>query len=1004
MLLVPSASALDPSRTISQYIHEHWGADRGFLGGAIYAVGQSSDGYLWIGTERGLVRFDGFDFSLIQRPIPGALPLGPVRGLVPDEEGNLWIRVDGPRLLRYHEGHFQNMFAEDDLGLRAVTAMSLDKQGHLLLSGIGNHTFRYRNGKFETVANATEAPGTVLSIAETRDHRVWMGTRDDGLFRSSDGHLTNVARELVDEKIDVLLPSDAGGLWIGTDRGLFFSDGNGLARPDVPASAGPLQILALCKDREANLWAGTDHGLIRITPAGVVSIDLLSQGLGNAVTAIAEDSDGDIWYGGSQGLERLRDGMFTTYSIAQGLPSENNGPVYIDSEGRTWFAPLSGGLYWLKQGYIGHVGLDSLDHDIVYSISGGDGEIWVGRQHGGLTQLTDKNGDFAAHTYTQADGLAQNSVYSVHRNHDGTVWAGTVSGGVSRLKNGAFTNYSVADGLGSNSIDSIVEGFDGKMWFATPAGLACFADGQWSNRTIRDSLPSPDVRSIFEDSKHLLWIATSGGLAFLSSGQVQVPHNLPNALREQVFGIAEGQRGFLWVATSDHVLQVNRDRLAAGELEEMDVRSYGITDGLKGVEAARRDRSMVADALGRVWVSLNHGLAVADPKLGIGNAVPVVARIESVSIGNAEISLQQPPKIAAGSEGITFNFIGSSLAAPDRVRFRYKLDGSDKEWSGIVALRQVVYNHLGPGSYRFRVVASSADGLWNGSETTFPFVIEPAFWQTWWFGIACFTACLLGIAGLYRLRMYHLTRRLNDRFQERLAERTRIAQELHDTLLQGVLSASLQLDVAEDQLPEGSPTKPLLKRILQLMGKVTEEGRSALRGLRASDTDNASLEAAFSRMRQEFALDERVGYRIIVNSVARPLRPAIRDDVYRIGREALVNAFVHAGANSIEIEVEYASRYLMLLVRDDGRGIDPQVLHSGVDGHWGLPGMRERSEGIGATLKLRSRVGAGTEVELTVPAAIAFADAAPGSIMSQWLHWLRREVQDPGEGQGKANR
>ena len=228
------------------------------------------------------------------------------------------------------------------------------------------------------------------------------------------------------------------------------------------------------------------------------------------------------------------------------------------------------------------------------------------------------------------------------------------------------------------------------------------------------------------------------------------------------------------------------------------------------------------------------------------------------------------------------------------------------------------------------------------------------------------------------------------RFQERLAERTRIAQELHDTLLQGVLSASLQLDVAEDQLPEDSPVKPLLRRVLELMGKVTEEGRNALRGLRTTEAENRSLEMAFSRVRQEFTLDDNIGYRVIANNTARPVRPIIRDEVYRIGREALVNAFVHAQANSIEVEVEYASGHLRVLVRDDGRGIDPQVLHSGRDGHWGLSGMRERSEGIGASLKLRSRIGAGTEVELTVPSAIAFESGSRGPI-SQWLPWLNRE-------------
>jgi len=234
--------------------------------------------------------------------------------------------------------------------------------------------------------------------------------------------------------------------------------------------------------------------------------------------------------------------------------------------------------------------------------------------------------------------------------------------------------------------------------------------------------------------------------------------------------------------------------------------------------------------------------------------------------------------------------------------------------------------------------------------------------------------------------MWAVTERLNVRFQDRLDERTRIAQDLHDTLLQGVLSASLQLDLVEDQTPHDSPTKGQLKRILELLQQVTDEGRRALRGLRSSHDETQSLETALSRLQQELAVTEQFAYRIIVYGVSRRLSPTIRDDVYKIGREAVVNAFVHAHATTIEVEVEYANRYFRLLVRDDGRGVDPLILQTGRDGHWGLPGMRERSESIGSHLRLRSRLGSGTEVELTVPGTIAFAGDPPGAIW-KWIRW-----------------
>ncbi len=997
--LVHEACALDPARAMSQYVHESWGTDRGFLGGAVYAISQSADGYLWIGTERGLVRFDGVRFTLIQRPLPSAPSLGPVLGLLSDEQGNLWIRFEGPHLLLYHGGILEDALARFNIEQSTFTAMSADGEGGLLLNALGNRTFRLRNGSVEEIPSAEEVPGTILSLAVTRDHRMWMGTRDDGLFHIGEGHANGIAPQLTDMKINALQLATNGGLWIGTDHGIFLWDGGELADTRLPSFVGQLEILSMTRDREGNVWAGTDKGLMRITASRSAAIEPLNHGAQSRISAVFEDREGEIWYGGSQGIERLRDGMFTTYGAAQGLPSDSNGPIYADPSGRVWFAPLAGGLYWIKDGRVGQVALAGLSNDVVYSICGGGGEIWVGRQRGGLTLLKQSGASFVARSYTQAVGLAQDSVYTVHRNRDETLWAGTVSGGISRLKNGIITNYSTANGLASNAINSIVESYDGSMWFATPNGLQSFSGGKWSNRTERDGLPSSNVKSIFEDAKQVLWIATSGGLAYLAAGKIAVPRHLPESLREQIVGMAEDDLGYLWIVTSDHVLRVARAELLADSAADASVRSYGITDGLDGVEGVNRDRSMVSDSTGHIWISLNRRLAVASPQLTMLNSMPAAARIDSLTAGGASIDFRQSPRIAPGSRSITFDFGGASLVAPDQVRFRYKLDGADQNWSGIVTSREVTYNNLSPGRYQFRIIASNGENLWNGPQTAVAFVVERAFWQTWWFSALCVSAVILLLLAIYRLRMYQITRQLSSRFHERLAERTRIARDLHDTLLQGVLSASMQLDLAEDQLPDDSPSKPRLKRVMELLGKVTEEGRGTLHALRSTDRDKLSLERAFSFMKRDLGNEEEIDYRVVVRGEPVTLRPFIRDEVYRIGREALVNAFRHAHANSIEVEVEYASRQFRMVVRDDGSGIAPEVLNQGREGHWGLPGIRERSEGIGATLRLMSRVGAGTELELTIPGTVAFEKQRRGS-RSAWRRWLSREKSetDPSNG------
>jgi signal transduction histidine kinase len=313
-----------------------------------------------------------------------------------------------------------------------------------------------------------------------------------------------------------------------------------------------------------------------------------------------------------------------------------------------------------------------------------------------------------------------------------------------------------------------------------------------------------------------------------------------------------------------------------------------------------------------------------------------------------------------------------SLTDPERVQFRYKLEGFDDHWRGPVSAREATYTNLPPRRYTFRVIACNNDGVWNEQGAALDFAIAPAFYQTSWFLLLCVaSAGSLGWMG-YRWRVRQVRARLNLRFNERLSERTRIARELHDTLLQGFLSASMQLHVAVDRLPAESPEKPRLNRVQELMRIVIDEGRNAVRGLRTSVADSGDLEKAFARIREDLETHEEIGFRVIGEGQARLLHVVIRDEVYAIGREALVNAFRHSGATQIEVEVEFAAKHLRILIRDDGRGIDPELLQAGREGHWGLSNMRERAERIGAQLKVRSRAGTGTEVELSVPSAIAF--------------------------------
>ena len=924
------------------------------------------------------MRFDGTAFTLLPPTVPGQPAIRTVLGLVADADGSLWVRVAGPTLLRYKDGAFASITSDSALPDALVTAMVRGRDGRLLLSSMGSGTLRERGGRFETLALPTTLPlSVVISIADAPAGDVWLGTRDAGLISLRGKELVHIVQGLPDRKINSLLPGEQQEVWIGTDKGIVRWTGTEMTTAGVPAALASVQALSMVRDRGSNIWVGTASGeLLRVNAAGVSPLAARDGRPRGSVSALFEDRDGNLWVGSARGIERVRNTAFVTYTTRQGLPSDSSGPVHVDAAGRTWFAPSGGGLFWLQDGRVSPMSAAGLSTDVVYSIAG-QRDVWIGRQRGGLTHLREANGAWTATAYTQADGLAQNSVYAVHQSRDGTVWAGTLSGGVSRFNGGQFTTFTTADGLSSNTISSIAEGPDGTIWFGTPNGVSAYAHGQWQSFAAKDGLPAGDVACLTVDAAGVAWVGTANGLAFVSGGRVGVPANAPAVLAEPIAGLAADERGSMWIATSNHVLRAPRDQLLSGELTDAGLRSYGLPDGLHSVEGVRRHRSVVADARGRVWFSLGRGLSMLDITSVAAGSAPAIVHVESLSADGIPMNLRGALRIPAGRQRLTLAYAGLSLAVPERVRFRYRLDGFDSDWSEPVTTRSTVYTNLGPGPYRFRVMASNSDGEWSSAEAAVSFAIAPRVWQTTWFQIGCVVAVVFGSAGLYRLRMHQVARRLNLRFEERLAERTRIAQDLHDTLLQGLVSASMQLHVAAGHVPAESPARSSLDRVLELMARVIDEGRNAVRGLRSPAGGGDDLEQAFCRMQQELGVEAQVGFRVIVSGRPRPLHPLIRDEVYRIGREALVNAVRHSGGEKIEVAIEYAATEVRVLVRDDGRGIDEQVLSTGRDGHWGLPGMRERAERIGARLKVWSRAGAGTEIELVVPGHVAFQAMSP---------------------------
>src|SRR6266853_1579938 len=840
--LAGEARDLDPNHTLSQYLREQWTTDNYFSGGAIAAITQTADGYLWMGTEKGLVRFDGVNFRLTTSF--SEFSGDPVSGLTTDRDGRLCVIFWGAGVLCYRDGKFVNLAPILRRTTLEVAGSWREEDGASLLTDLIDGMLRVRGDNVQVLAApAVLPPSLVLAMAEARDGKIWLGTAA-GLFYFADGRTTSVTGTS-DKKINCLLPVGDRELWVGTSKGLYRGNGTLFSRVDLPSALATAEVLALLRDHDGNIWAGTTRGLLRINAFGVSFSDESDFG-GRGVDALFEDREGNLWAGGGRGLERIRDSVFVTYTLTAGSAHSKDGgpvdagpidagPIYVDSENRTWFAPAGGDLYVMKDGRVQALKSSLLHKEVIYSITGRKNEIWIGTQHSGLKRLEYRNGVIEIKTYTQANGLAENSVFAVYQSQDGAVWAGTLTSGISNFKDGRFVTYTMADGLASNTVSAILETRDGTIWFATPNGLTSLSRGHWTTYATGDGLPSNSVNCLFEDSSGVLWIGTSRGLAFFKSGHVQAPRDVPDSLREEAFGISEDREGWLWIATSGHVLRVSNQKLSSGVLSSAEVCQYGAADGLPNVKGVRRSRSVVADWEGRIWFSLTRGPSVVDPSHLANTSAPALPHVEAIMANNDPIAVGELVRIPSSRKRMTFMYSGLSLAVPERIRFRYSLEGFDRGWSQPTEAREAVYTNLSPGSYRFRVIASNSYGQWNDSEAAISREVDPSFWQTWWFRVSCVAAFLGLLWALYQLRLRQVARQFNIRLEARVSERTRIARDLHDTLLQSFHGLLLRFQAATNLFTTRPiEAKQTLDSVIDQAAQAITEGRDAVQGLRSS--------------------------------------------------------------------------------------------------------------------------------------------------------------------------
>ena len=979
-LQAASAWAADPARHITQYAHTAWRMEDGAFNSAPFTIVQTPDGYMWIGTADGVLQFDGVHFVPWTLGQAQRLPNSEVLRLRTTRDGSVWISAVGS--LSRWKGHTLTNYATGSRGVPG--ALADDNDGTVWLGqnrapqGTGT-LCQVRDTGLRCLGLGDGIPSfNAKALLADRDGTLWIGG-DTLLLRWAHGaptvyRLPGLAGNRGIIGVSALAPSPDGGVWVGIGKA---GPGLGLQRLiegrwqsfDTPAFHGSsVQVTSLCADREGALWVGTyDRGIYRIHGDVVDHFDRTNGLSGDWVNDIAEDREGDLWVVTMQGVDRFAKTPVASVSIAEGLCS-----MEVDSV-----------------------------------LASRDGSIWTGGD-GALTRLHDDG----VTCFRSGRELPGSQVTSLFEDHAGRLWVG-LDQGLWLYQGGRFLQVTRPDSRPIGLVTGIAEDVEQRIWIAAagPPRILMRVEGL----TVReDVLKPPMPRRVAADPTGGLWLGLfNGDLAHVRDGQTvvhsfkhpegaQILQLLPEADGsviaatnygligwrngkaltlsqknglpcEQVYAIAFDRRGDLWLYMNCALGVLTSADLQAW-MQNPDIavtiRTFDALDGVRPNTAAFVAGARSPD--GRLWFANSLSLQIVDPEHLRRNTVPPQVHIEQVVADRTTYPAQGVLRLPPHTRDLEIDYVGLSFVVPQKVRFRYRLDGHDDAWQEAGTRRHAFYNDLRPGRYRFRVIACNNDGVWNEAGASLSFFVAPAWYQTKSFLVSCFVAGVLLIILLHRLRMRQATNALNARFDERLAERMRIAQELHDTLLQGVLSASMQLNVANDQLSSESPAKPLVRRVLELMGQVIEEGRRALQGLRISRDGVLDLDRAFSQIPEELALEGSVDFRVIVEGQARRLHPIIRDEVYLIGREAVANAFRHACAKTIDLALEYHGNELRIVVRDDGRGIDPKVIQLGRDGHWGLFGMRERAERIGAHLKVSSSATGGTEVDLRVPGRIAF--------------------------------
>ncbi len=961
-----SGFAADASPLESDYVRTDFTIEDGLPDNTVNSIIQTGNGLLWVGTESGLASFDGRTFTPVRLRIPGAAPPGGVSSLVEGPDGDLWVGSDAG-VIRIPKSDLNDPY------LATSTA--------------------YRLG--------TEQSDEVEALFRARDGTIWAGT-NHGLYRF-DGH--RFATALASIYISRIQQALDGRLMLITGSGLVGFDGRRATNhPGLGARFGVHddQIFDVFQDAQGTIWYGTNAGTYAVGARAPAHLNP-HQEANTAAFRIFADSHGVLWINTGIGVYRVIGEQMQ--SPAPGLHAR---AFYSGEHGDLWLGTNGGGLAHLQPRLVRmYTRADGLGSDVAMAVlRAADGRIWVGNNCG----LAVFDGS-RFQIFDEKDGLANSCVWALAEDHQHNIWIGTYGGGIFRY-DGAFTQFTMEQGLASRIVFQITAAHDDSLWIATPDGLSHLKAGHIRNYTMANGLSSNRILDTHEDRAGKIWVATQGGIerytpdrfegleAAHATGELLVRRfaedsmgnlyttdaprglsritnsgliNLDSTL--SLMNMVESPARDLWFTSRNGIIRIaERDFSQIGNSgTPLNYEQIDRTDGLLTTEASVGSPNIAINRDGKLWVATVKGLAMIDTTRLLSTRRKPKVFVSDVLVDGARTRVSNGLALSPGSHHLELQLAAIDLGAAQKIRVQYRLEDVDSGWLDANSSRTAVYTDLPAGAHRLVVRATDNRGSWHAETVIYQVMQRPFFYQTRLFQVGGIAAALLLLAAIYLVRVRYIVRQTRALLEERQVERESVARDLHDTFLQGVQGLILHFHTGTQKIPLNQPVRQVFEEALRQSDTVMLEGRSVLSKLRTRRFTPESLPEAFNAIAYEFRALSVAQFEITVSGRKQNVSAVVLEELYKIGREALFNAFHHAHAKKIEAELHFGLFELRLRFRDNGQGMNAAVLREGrVPDHYGLPGMRERARKIGGNFELWSRPGAGTEIQVRIPGAIAY--------------------------------